>query len=136
MDRQPQRCYVGHPTRTGPLEFSRLGRFAVQVRSTRIDHRSTRQRNLRRAASAQAPSRDGADNHSQESNMIKQAVVTQSSNFNLKNEYIDLVGAPRAERATMTIQDLETMRAQRKAIPASKHGLETICGASCETGAQ
>jgi hypothetical protein len=37
---------------------------------------------------------------------------------------------------TMTVEDLEALRTERSAIPASKHGLETICGASCDTGAQ
>lgn len=63
--------------------------------------------------------------------------LTQSSNFNLKNEVVELVRASRkAERTFVTIEDLEAMRTNRAAIPASKHGLEAICGASCETGAQ
>ena len=68
--------------------------------------------------------------------LTKEAKNVQISNFNLKNEQIELVGPGRAERAVLTISDLETLRTARPAVPASKHGLETICGASCETGAQ
>jgi len=42
----------------------------------------------------------------------------------------DLVNAP------ISLEALELGRTMRSAIPASKHGLENICGASCETGAQ
>jgi hypothetical protein len=70
--------------------------------------------------------------------MSKEAqAVTQSSNFNLKNEFVELVDArSTSQHAFVSLQDLESMRTQRPDIPASKHGLETICGASCETGAQ
>lgn len=69
--------------------------------------------------------------------MLKPSAATQSSNFNLKNEVVELVSPGRpAERAFVTIGDLEAMRTTRAAVPASKHGLEAICGASCETGAQ
>jgi hypothetical protein len=40
------------------------------------------------------------------------------------------------EKVANSLYDLELMRTQRSYIPASKYGLETICGASCETGAQ
>lgn len=62
--------------------------------------------------------------------------AVQSSNFNLKNEAVELVGPTHLERAFLTIGDLEAIRTERPAVSASKHGLETICGASCETGAQ
>ena len=68
--------------------------------------------------------------------MLKAAAASQSSNFHLKNEVVDLVGDRRSEPMAMTVEDLETLRTERSAIPASKHGLETICGASCDTGAQ
>ena len=68
--------------------------------------------------------------------MLKAAAVSQSSNFNLKHEVVDLVGDRRSEPMAMTVEDLEALRTERSAIPASKHGLETICGASCDTGAQ
>jgi len=70
---------------------------------------------------------------------MKQATsaAVQSGGFALKNEQVALVrhGAP-AERSFQTIGDLEAMRVERSAVPASKHGLEVICGASCDTGAQ
>ncbi len=58
------------------------------------------------------------------------------SNFNLKNVAVELVlsGQP-AQRTTMSVRELEALRSDR-AVPASKYGLEAICGASCETGAQ
>lgn len=70
--------------------------------------------------------------------MLNEAsALTQSNNFNLKNELVELVRVSRkSEPTVMSIEDLEAMRTKRAAIPASKHGLETICGASCETGAQ
>lgn len=70
--------------------------------------------------------------------MLKEAsVTTQSNNFNLKNEFVELVREGRtSERTFIAIEDLEAMRTERPSIPASKHGLEMICGASCETGAQ
>ncbi|MDQ3935708.1 MAG: hypothetical protein M3340_13870 [Actinomycetota bacterium] len=68
--------------------------------------------------------------------MQKASAVTQSSNFNLKREFVDLVPARRSERVFRTVEDLEAMRTERTSVPASKHGLETITGASCETGAQ
>ena len=39
-------------------------------------------------------------------------------------------------RVLRILDALEAMRVNRRIIPASKYGLETICGASCETGAQ
>ena len=64
------------------------------------------------------------------------ATAAQSSNFDLKKELVELVPRRRSEHSSMTIEDLEAMRTDRPSIPASKHGLEVICGASCETGAQ
>ena len=69
--------------------------------------------------------------------LTKNSSITQSSNFNLKTEYVELIGASRTfEHIFMTIEELEAIRTKRDPIPASKHGLERICGASCETGAQ
>jgi hypothetical protein len=66
----------------------------------------------------------------------KTSAEVQSDFFNLKNVSVELVPiAPRPERAFLTIGELEGMRTKRPAVPASKHGLETICGASCEIGA-
>jgi hypothetical protein len=36
----------------------------------------------------------------------------------------------------LTLQALESFRVARQVVPASKHGLEVLCGGSCETGAQ
>jgi hypothetical protein len=61
----------------------------------------------------------------------------QSSNFALKHEYVSLVPTGRTSvRTDVSVRDLESMRVEQAFVPASKHGLETICGASCETGAQ
>jgi hypothetical protein len=65
----------------------------------------------------------------------KEALETLN-NFNLKNVAVELVPSLSGTRTLMTIEALEAMRTQRRSVPASKHGLETICGASCETGAQ
>jgi hypothetical protein len=63
------------------------------------------------------------------------SVVNPGSGFALKHQPVDLLGS-QSRRTPMTLADLEGMRTHRSSIPASKHGLETICGASCETGAQ
>ena len=58
----------------------------------------------------------------------------QNSNFALKAHYVDLLTP--AAQVTKRVRELEALRATAKPVPASKHGLEVICGASCETGAQ
>ncbi|MFJ8011901.1 hypothetical protein [Streptomyces sp. NPDC096339] len=70
---------------------------------------------------------------------MRQAVSTavQSDNFNLKNELVELIPAGvQTETAAMGVRELEAFRANGSFVPASKHGLEVITGASCETGAQ
>ena len=63
--------------------------------------------------------------------------ATQSSNFDLKTELVELIPSGGvATRVVMSVRELEAIRIGGAAVPASKHGLETICGASCETGAQ
>jgi hypothetical protein len=60
-----------------------------------------------------------------------------SSNFDLKTQ--DVALAPSRSRTggvTMSVRELEALRTERNTVPASKHGLEAITGASCETGAQ
>jgi hypothetical protein len=68
--------------------------------------------------------------------MLTKTESATHGNFNLKNIAVDLVPAGPARRTEMTVTELETMRTRRRPVPASKHGLEAICGASCETGAQ
>jgi hypothetical protein len=63
--------------------------------------------------------------------------ATTASHFNLKRSDVELVPSNRSSRSvSLTLGELEAMRVNRLEISASKHGLETICGASCETGAQ
>jgi hypothetical protein len=63
--------------------------------------------------------------------------VSQSSAFMLKHEAVELFRhRTRGRHATVAIQDLEAMRTSTPALSASRYSLETICGASCETGAQ
>jgi hypothetical protein len=60
-----------------------------------------------------------------------------SNGFQLKGVTVELL--PRggaAPRVTMALAELEQMRTGLRPLPASRHGLETICGASCEVGAQ
>ncbi|MEA2897887.1 MAG: hypothetical protein QOJ84_3502 [Bradyrhizobium sp.] len=67
---------------------------------------------------------------------IKATAQAQRDLFNLKNVSVELVSTGvRPQYAFLTIGDLEAIRVGRRAIPASKHGLESICGASCEIGA-
>jgi hypothetical protein len=66
----------------------------------------------------------------------KPSTGAQGDYFALKNEAVDLVpAARRAERAFVSLADLEAIRTKTAAVPASKHALESICGASCEIGA-
>lgn len=67
--------------------------------------------------------------------MIENKPAVQNQNFNLKNEAVELIPTPSTERADLSIEELEAMRANRPAVPASKNGLEVICGGSCEIGA-
>ncbi|QDX29064.1 hypothetical protein [Dickeya poaceiphila] len=61
----------------------------------------------------------------------------QSNNFNLKNETVNLIAhSTHHQYSALSVSELESMRASRAFIPASRYGIETICGASCETGAQ
>ena len=57
--------------------------------------------------------------------------------FDLKHALVDLIPTTRPTPAGfLSIADLERMRVGTRATSASKHGLETICGATCEVGAQ
>ncbi len=62
---------------------------------------------------------------------------TTGGNFDLKCEERELIVTRHDVSFTeVSLADLEGMRVSRSTVPASKHGLETITGASCETGAQ
>jgi hypothetical protein len=62
---------------------------------------------------------------------------TQLSNFDLKFQSVDLITGNDASKSTpLGLRELEAIRVGEAPVPASKHGLEVICGASCETGAQ
>jgi hypothetical protein len=61
--------------------------------------------------------------------------AVQNQNFNLKNTEVELIPEPTTQRAELSIEELEAMRVGRPSVPASKNGLEVICGASCEIGA-
>lgn len=68
---------------------------------------------------------------------VKKAASVHS-NFNLKNVTVELLqtNERQVEHAFISISDLEAIRTSRQPLSASKHGLEVICGASCDTGAQ
>ena len=67
--------------------------------------------------------------------MVEQNPAVQNHNFNLKNVAVELIPEPRTQRAELSVEQLEAMRVHRPTVPASKNGLEVICGASCEIGA-
>jgi hypothetical protein len=68
--------------------------------------------------------------------MAEQNPAEQKHNFNLKNVEVALIPESQpAQRADVSMDELEAMRVGRPAVPASKNGLEVICGASCEIGA-
>ncbi|ESX79999.1 hypothetical protein [Mesorhizobium sp. LSHC414A00] len=63
--------------------------------------------------------------------------IAEKSLFSLKTEAVQLTPVSRrAAYVTISLAELEATRTHAAKIPASKHGLEAICGASCETGAQ
>ena len=62
---------------------------------------------------------------------------TQLNNFDLKFQSVDLITGRDASKSTsFGLRELEAIRVGEASVPASRHGLEVICGASCETGAQ
>jgi hypothetical protein len=68
--------------------------------------------------------------------MAEKNPAVQNHNFNLKNVAVELIPeSTPAQRADLSVEELEAMRVSRPAVPASKNGLEVICGASCEIGA-
>jgi hypothetical protein len=70
--------------------------------------------------------------------MLKtQAETSVRSPFELKTVCVELMPAGRSSPSPfIAVEELEAMRAEGRAVSASKHGLERICGASCEVGAQ
>ena len=67
--------------------------------------------------------------------MAEQNPAVTNHNFDLKNVAVELIPEARTQRADLSVEELEAMRVGRPAVPASKNGLEVICGASCEIGA-
>lgn len=59
----------------------------------------------------------------------------QSNNFGLKHQNVDLSPRPSTSKVN-TLRELESARVSNAPVTASRNGLEVICGASCETGAQ
>ena len=68
-------------------------------------------------------------------NNAKLASAIQS-NFDLKTQTVNLTGFKSGQVEHLSLAQLEGMRSARKPVSASKFGLETICEASCDTGAQ
>jgi hypothetical protein len=65
------------------------------------------------------------------------STLVQSSNFGLKEQAVELIRTTGPARtARLGVAELEAFRTGAATVPASKNGLEVICGASCETGAQ
>lgn len=58
------------------------------------------------------------------------------SNFDLKRLDVALLPTQNTTATRISTEDLEAMRTSGAIISASRHGLEAITGASCETGAQ
>jgi hypothetical protein len=67
---------------------------------------------------------------------LQQERSTVCNNFDLKNVPINLIASPKSTAAQLPIGELEAFRVSRQSLSASKHGLEVLCGGSCETGAQ
>ena len=60
----------------------------------------------------------------------------QIDNHTLKNEEVELIAEnPSSSIADISIEQLEQIRTKGSSVPASKHGLEAICGGSCDTAA-
>jgi hypothetical protein len=68
--------------------------------------------------------------------MHEKLSVDAVNNYNLKSIHVELTpGQTTGRSASLTLADLEAMRSGRP-VSASKFGMEVICGASCDTGAQ
>ncbi|HLZ99393.1 MAG TPA: hypothetical protein VKP66_15775 [Steroidobacteraceae bacterium] len=63
------------------------------------------------------------------------SLKTSQSRFDLKFVPVELIPQPQSSVGQMTVSALEAIRTRRPAVPASKSGLESICGASCDTAA-
>lgn len=63
------------------------------------------------------------------------SLKTSPSRFDLKFVSVELIPQPQTSAAQLTIAALEAIRTRRPTLPASKSGLEAICGASCDTAA-
>jgi hypothetical protein len=58
------------------------------------------------------------------------------NNFALKHQPVQLIPESHSpSNVLLALRDLEALRVNGGVIPASKNGLEIICGASCETAA-
>lgn len=69
--------------------------------------------------------------------MIPQSAGSAVNGLHRKNEFVELIRTPQSSaRVSISLDRLEAMRADTGCLPASKHSLELICGASCETAAQ
>jgi hypothetical protein len=64
---------------------------------------------------------------------LQQALI---DNHALKNEEVDLIVENRLSPIKdIPLEQLESIRTKGSPVPASKHGLEAICGSSCDTAA-
>ena len=60
----------------------------------------------------------------------------QTDNYALKGEYVELISENRSSISTsVSLAELERIRTKGNPVPASKHGLEAICGASSDIAA-
>jgi hypothetical protein len=59
-----------------------------------------------------------------------------ANKFALKEVEVVLSPCRELDGGAVTLEELERIRTGQSTLSASKYGLEAICGASCETGAQ
>jgi hypothetical protein len=68
--------------------------------------------------------------------LTEQLQQSQIENHALKNQEVELIHENRVSpRADISLEQLEKIRTKASSVPASKHGLEAICGGSCDTAA-
>ena len=67
--------------------------------------------------------------------MQTKIATLMQSNYDLKRNE-EALFEKKVSSVTMSLNELELIRTSKEGITASKYGLESICGVSCETGAQ
>lgn len=67
---------------------------------------------------------------------LPKSSMNSSDVYARKNEFSPLFSRPSRALQDRSLEELEELRLRAPVTTVSRHGLETVCGASCEVGAQ